>query len=117
VVLGSRSVKLDRRGRLAILVTNPNAFAVTGTLTITVAGRRPAHAKKTSKPIIIASAPFSLPASGHVTLRLKLTPAGRAALRRRSLSATATLVTRATGRPGSTTTRQLTTRPQTRAHR
>jgi hypothetical protein len=117
VVLGSRSLRLDRRGRLAVVVTNPNTFAVSGTLTMTIAGRRAAHAKKTSKPIMIGSAPFSLQASGRVTLRLKVTPAGRAALRRRSVSATATLVTRAAGRPESRTTSQLTIRPPTRAHR
>lgn len=103
VTLPKGTSTMALKGKVArLLLVNPNAFAVTGTLKL-------ATAKAKAKPTTLATTSFALPAAAKGTVKFSLTKAGRKVIgRAKRLRVTLTIITRAAGRPSATSARKLT---------
>jgi hypothetical protein len=104
-------------GSLSIELTNPNALAVQGNLTLMLATGKGTAARRRAKkhPLLLGRSTFTVPAGGRVDVKVRLSKAGRSALahhRTLPVLATVTLQSSATSK-----TYRLTLRRASPAHR
>jgi hypothetical protein len=92
---------------LSLRLTNPNAFAVQGHVTLSLASGKAAASKK--KPTSLGTASFSISPHGTALVKIALSRSGRAELaRRHTLHAIASIATTASGQPSASTSYKIT---------
>lgn len=119
----SKALAMNAAGSLALPLSNPNAFAVTGRVTLALVsghagkaaaiGRRASskarHAKKA--PPILGASSFSIAAHRRTTIEIALSKAGRTELaRHKTLAVVLKVITRASGKTSVSKTYRITLR-------
>ncbi len=120
-VLVGKSFTVTTAGQLSLELTNANGYAVTGALTLgpataaksaAASGGAPSKGKGTTgkaKQVVFAEAPYTIASHASKTVQLKLSKSALAELEHhKTLQLVATLTTRATGKPSSTKTYDIT---------
>lgn len=128
-VLVGKSFTVTTAGQLSLELTNANAYAVTGALTLGPAtaaksaagsggtsggasGGAPGKGKGTTgkaKPVVFAEAPYTIASHASKTVALKLSKSALAELEHhKTLQLVATVTTRVAGKPSSTKTYDIT---------
>jgi hypothetical protein len=111
------SFTLSTAGMLTLPVSNPNAYAISGRITLAVSqsaklGKAStAHGPATRKSLSLGSVSFGIAPDGKQLLKLDLNQAGHAELtRHKTLRVLATILTKATGQTSTTKTLTFTLR-------
>jgi hypothetical protein len=117
VQLAGKTLTIGATGLLSLQVTNPNAFAISGRVTLLVAqspkaGKASAPRGRASKKSrSLGTVSFGISPDGKQLVKLKLSQGGRAELaRHKALHVLATVVTQASGQTTTTKTFSLTLR-------
>jgi hypothetical protein len=119
--LTGKTFTVSTGGLLSLQIANPNAYAISGRLTVVLsgqAGKSSASKGGTSKKAVaLGSASFTISPSGKQLVKLKLSQKGRTELaHHKTLHVVLTLTTQASGQTSSTKTLNLTLRAAKAAH-
>lgn len=122
----SQGLTVAPSGILSVVLSNANAFVVKGSVTLTMtegrhtgktSGTKSSHAKRSSS-VQIGKSSFTIPAGGHVSVRIALSKGARAALaHHRTLAVTATVLTQTAAGQHVSKTYKLTLHPPAAHHR
>ncbi len=113
--LTGRSFAVSPSGLLSLQMSNPNAYAISGRITLVVAQSAKAgktstaHGKASKKDQSLGTVSFGIAPDGKQLVKFKLTQAGRAELaHHKTLRVLATILTKASGQTSTTKTLTLT---------
>jgi hypothetical protein len=117
VQLAGKTFTVSTAGLLSLQVSNPNAYAISGRITLVVdqstkAGKTSSSHGGTSKKVVsLGTVSFGISPNGKQLVKLELSQAGRSELaRHKTLSVLATILTKASGQASATKTLTLTLR-------
>ncbi len=117
VELAGKSLTTSASGLLSLQIANPNAYAISGRVTLVATQSRGAGRPSAKRATSLGTASFGISPNGKQVVKLKLSQRGRSELaRHKTLHATATIATQASGQTTATKTFSLTLRAAKPAH-
>ncbi|MFZ1153373.1 MAG: hypothetical protein WAN93_00565 [Solirubrobacteraceae bacterium] len=109
VQLSGKSFTASASGQLSLQIGNPNAYAISGRVTLLVAQSGGSGKSSGKKATSLGTASFGISSSGKQLVKLKLSQKGRAELtHHKTLHVLATVITEASGQTTTTKTFSLT---------